>query len=142
MGRKILLLVSIVAHIIILLLILLISSYIRSLLYLYMFLLGLKAPLTEQVSYVLLSELTPTNQREGFSSLLRTIDAASSLLVVGIFAVSHNWRTLFLFTLIECGVLLILIALLVPRSPLLYASQGNYERARAIYERIANLTRQ
>ena len=138
-GRRNLIHISLVCHTLLLGLMLLLNPSNRWLLFVYTFLFGIKSPLTEQVSYILMSELTPSQNRAKFSSILRTIDGLFSVLIVIEFEFIRDWKVIFLIY-IGISMVLFLLVWIVPKSPAFEASKGNFSKARKLYERIAKLT--
>ena len=135
LGRKPIVLAGLVIQ----LLALIILFAVDDLTYLFIFcaIIGLRAPMTSQTAYLLLSELVTPSWREFSSTYFNGIDSALPLVLGLVFLLIQNWVPLFISITVFISLLIPLIAIYVPESPRFYIAKRNYAAARQVYASIA-----
>ena len=108
-----------------------------SFLFVFCFVVGLRAPMTSQTAYLLLVELAAPSWRPFFSMYINGMDGGVSLLLGLAYWVLQDWVPLFAAVFVLLLLLIPAIACWVPESPRFHLARRNYPAARQIYARIA-----
>lgn len=136
-GRRPVILIGLVIHLIINLL--LVGMVFNSIyfLFVYMALLGIRAPMASHAALVLLNEFGLPRNRSYLTMASTIFDNGSSLLLPVYFYFFQDWRGLiWINTVIVFGVLLVVL-FYIPEAPRFHQSHHNFKKAREVYSFLA-----
>ena len=102
-----------------------------------MIILGIQAPATQQVSFVLITEIVGTKYRAFYSTLILSINAFLNLFNPVYYYFAKNYMPLMYSTLALAGVLLFFSIFILLESPRYYISIHNYQKARNAFNNFA-----
>ena len=140
-GRRLLIHVSIIPHLILTAAFFLITPSNANWLIIFInVMIGLKESMTSIVAYVLLSEMVSSKYRAYYSAANNIYDGLQNILISVMFYFGRDWHYVSYYYLAVL-VLLFFVLFLVPESPRYLLSKKKYERARAVYAKIARINK-
>lgn len=113
MGRKPVILLGFLLHIVIMLLFLFCQG-IKEMLYVSIFLLGFKSLMNSQIAYILLLETVAADKRNQYGSIIITLDSIWQILIVAYYYVFMDWKPLLLMIVLLTFVLFFVFWKLIP----------------------------
>ncbi len=103
-------------------------------------LIGLKEAMTSIVAYVLLSEMVSARYRAYYSAANNIYDGLQNIVISLLFYFARDWHAVSYYYLSVLAAILFAL-FLVPESPRYLISRRRYDKARAVYARIASANR-
>ena len=91
--------------------------------YIYLFIFGVKASMTAQVAYVLLCEIVLTKYRPPLTTVVHAMDSLSNISIYLYFYYVRDWRYMMYFS-IGLTFLFIFLFFLVPESPRYFVAKN------------------
>ena len=110
-------------------------------LYVYMSLLGVRAPMASHVVSVMNYEYGVTKIRGYLTATTTLLDNLTGILLSIFFYYVGDWRILFWFNLALVITCFVIIFALIPESPRFYMAVGQYDRAREVFKTLAKVNK-
>ena len=138
-GRKIIIQIGLILHILVLIFVL----YVRSLtvLFIFLFVFGLRVPMAAHVGSLMTYEMVSQRVRSYATSVLTILDGTTNVWLPVFFFYAKDWRILFWGSIGLVLILFCLITFLIPESPRILISLKKYPRARKSYKFIARFNK-
>lgn len=112
-GRKPVILLGFLLHIIIMLLFLFCQG-VKIMLYVCIFLLGFKSLMNSQIAYILLLETVSSDKRNQYGSMIITLDSIWQILIVAYYYMFMDWKPLLLMIVALTFLLLLIFWRFIP----------------------------
>lgn len=109
--------------------------------YITLFFLGFESPLLISLPYLLIMEVVSPNKRALFSMILNLFDGTTSLFLPLFYQYGKNWWILYWINLALTVLGLLGLVSFVKESPKFYVSIRKFDKARAVYNHIAETNR-
>lgn len=138
-GRKIIIQIGLILHIASLLFVI----YVRGIvvLYIFLFIFGLRVPMAAHVGSLMTYETVSQRVRSYATSVLTILDGTTNVWLPVFFFYAKDWRILFWGSIGLVVILFFLITFLVPESPRILITRKKFVKARKSYKFIARFNR-
>ena len=138
-GRKIIIQIGLILHIVILLVVLLLRGL--PVLYIFLFVFGLRVPMAAHVGSLMTYEMVGQRVRSYATSVLTILDGTTNVWMPVFFYYAKDWRYLFWGLIGLVAIIFLIVTFLVPESPRILIAKQKFAPARRSYAFVARFNR-